>query len=663
MQGGAAGAGDGPPPSHAPVVTPAPLLDALLGPADLRKLDHAQLRQLAAEIRQRIKEVVSANGGHLASNLGTVELTIALHRVFDFSSDRLLWDVGHQAYPHKLLTGRAARFHTNRQKGGLSGFPDPKESPFDLAKVGHSSTAISTGVGVAEGYRRQALRRATVVVIGDGALTGGMAYEGLINAGQLGVDLIVVLNDNGQFIDAPTGALHRHLDRIRTGTLYQHLRRRFLAALQRLPAGRQIEKLAEQLEHAAHKAISPGYIFEDLGFRYFGPVDGHDLAATEEALRNVARLSGPVILHVLTKKGEGWEPSRRDPLKYHGPKGFNIDSGEFAPRPAARTYAQVYAETLCEIAARDERVVAITAAMPSGTALRQFAARFPDRMYDVGICEQHSFAFAQGLAIAGLRPFLAHYSTFAQRGYDQLFQEVCLARDLGIVITLDRAGLVGEDGETHQGLYDIAWSRCLPGLVLMAPRDGAMLAEMLRWCHEHRQGPQRAAGYLIRYPKDAVPAIDWGREPEPLALGRAEVLQVGDGPLMVWAYGAMVATAFAALRQLGELGRTVTLVDARFAKPFDSGLLAELAARHRLVLAAEDHALPGGFGSIVAEAVADLGLPLQLVRAGVRDELVPHATREQQLAEQGLDAAGLAARIRALLARPVAVIPFPRATA
>ncbi|MEK7411718.1 MAG: 1-deoxy-D-xylulose-5-phosphate synthase, partial [Planctomycetota bacterium] len=467
----------------------------------------------------------------MASNLGTVELTIALHRVFDFTSDRLLWDVGHQAYPHKLLTGRAARFDTNRQRGGISGFPDPHESPFDLAKVGHSSTAISTGVGVAEGYRHSSHRRATVVVVGDGALTGGMSYEGLINAGQFKSDMIVVLNDNGQFIDAPTGSLHTHLDRIRTGAMYQHLRERFLQTLKRLPAGVHMERLAEQLELAAHKAITPGYIFEDLGFRYFGPVDGHDLTIIEEALRNVSRLRGPILLHVLTKKGGGWVPAAADPLKYHGPKGFDLDTGAFRPKPSARTYSTVFAETLTELATEDDKVIGITAAMPSGTALRQFAVKFPTRMFDVGICEQHSFAFAQGLAIAGQRPFLAHYSTFAQRGYDQLFQEVCLQRDLGIVITLDRAGLVGEDGETHQGIYDIAWSRCLPGLVLMAPRDGVQLSAMLRWSHEHRLSEGRAAGYVIRYPKDEVPQVDWGIAAAPLELGRAEILCRGDGPL------------------------------------------------------------------------------------------------------------------------------------
>ena len=641
-------------------MTPAPLLDALISPADLRKLSRDELALLASEIRTRIKEVVSEHGGHLASNLGTVELTIALHRVFDFSSDRLLWDVGHQAYPHKLLTGRAARFHTNRQQGGISGFPDPKESPFDLAKVGHSSTAISTGVGVAEGYRHSEHSRATVVVIGDGALTGGMAYEGLINAGQLKSDLIVVLNDNGQFIDAPTGSLHHHLDRIRTGSMYQHLRTRFLDTLKKLPAGAQIEKLAEQLELAAHKAITPGYIFEDLGFRYFGPVDGHDLAATEEALVNVSRLKGPILLHVMTKKGGGWEPSVADPLKFHGPKGFDVDSGVFKPKPAPRTYSTVFSETLVDLASADQRVVAITAAMPSGTALRQFAKTHPERMFDVGICEQHSFAFAQGLAIAGMRPFLAHYSTFAQRGYDQLFQEVCLSRDLGIIIALDRAGVVGEDGETHHGIYDIAWSRCLPGLMLLAPRDGDDLSAMLRWADDHRQRPGRPAGYCIRYPKDEVPQTVWGVPSAPIELGKAQILRQGDGPLMVWAYGSAVKTCHEALVELGEAGRGVTLVDARFAKPLDIELLSDLAFDHAEILTVEDHTLPGGFGSIVAEAVADRNLRLRVHRAGLRDELIPHASREQQLAAHGLDKAGIVKRLKQILGIGTQVIPFTR---
>lgn len=635
---------------------PLPLLDGLLSPADLRKMGPAQLADLAGEMRHRMKEVVSDHGGHLASNLGTVELTIALHRVFDFTSDRILWDVGHQAYPHKLLTGRARNFHTNRQQGGLSGFPDPKESPFDIAKVGHSSTSISTGVGVAEGYRRAHLRRHTVVVIGDGALTGGMAFEGLINAGQLKSDLIVVLNDNGNFIDPPTGSLHAHLDRIRTGEMFGYLRHRFMQAIKRLPKGHDLERLAEHVEIAAHKLITPGYIFEDLGFSYFGPVDGHDIVAAEDLLRRVSRLKGPILVHVATRKGGGWRPAVEDPLKYHGPRGFDVDTGAFLPVPKkGRSYSQVFADALIELAREDGRVVGITAAMPSGTGLRQFAQTFPERMYDVGICEQHSFAFAQGLAVAGQLPVLAHYSTFAQRGFDQLFQEIVLQRDLGVVVTLDRAGLVGEDGETHQGLYDIAWGRCLPGLVLMAPKDGHELRAMLRWAHEDRQSHARAPGYLIRYPRDEVPELGWGlAAPTPIARGRAEIIRRGTAGapgagLMVWAYGAPVKTAWEALAELGDAAAGVTLVNARFAKPVDGTTLAALAADHGTVLTLEDHTLPGGFGAALAEEAADRGLVLRIVRGAVRDELVPHATRDQQLAAHGLDRAGVVERLRALL--------------
>jgi 1-deoxy-D-xylulose-5-phosphate synthase len=638
---------------------PLPLLDGLISPADLRTFTPAELAQLAAEIRFRIKEVVSQHGGHLSSNLGTVELTLALHRVFDFSSDRLLWDVGHQAYAHKLITGRAGVFDTNRQSGGISGFPDPKESSWDLAKVGHSSTAISTGVGVAEGYARQGQRRRTVVVVGDGALTGGMAFEGLINAGQLKSDLLVILNDNGNFIDAPVGSLHTHLDRIRTGKMYEHLRARFIKVLKRIPRGKGIEKFAEQLELAAHKLISPGYIFEDLGFRYFGPVDGHDLRATEDALQRVAQLHGPILLHVMTKKGGGWQPSQDDPLAFHGPKGFDVDTGYFHPRPKSRrTYSQVFADTMCELAREDARVVTITAAMPSGTALRSFAQHFPERMYDVGICEQHSFGFAEGLAISGLLPVLAHYSTFAQRGFDQLFQEIVVQRNLGVVITLDRAGLVGEDGETHQGLYDISWSRAFPGLVLMAPKDGVELSAMLRWTHQERQGPNRAAGYLLRYPKDEIPEIAWLQHP--LERGKAEVIRPGINAglaaragggdrLMIWAYGTLVRTAWEALEALGEVAADVTLVNARFAKPIDGALLRELALTHTHLLTLEDHALIGGFGSAVGEALTDAGLGLRLHRAGVVDELVAHASREQQLKDQGLNKEGVIARIKVIL--------------
>ena len=649
-------------------------LDSLLAPADLRKLSLAELTTLAGEMRLRIKETVSRHGGHLASNLGTVELTIALHRVFDFTSDRVLWDVGHQAYPHKLLTGRAQSFHTNRQQGGISGFPDPLESPFDLAKVGHSSTAISTGVGVAEGYRRQKHRRHTVVVVGDGALTGGMSFEGLINAGQLKSDVIVILNDNGNFIDPPTGSLHTHLDRIRTGTVFTNLHERFKSALKALPRGKYLKRLAEHIELVAHKLVSPGYIFEDLGFTYFGPVNGHDIAATEELLRRVQNRPGPLLVHVHTQKGGGWDPAIADPLKFHGPKSFDIDTG--APLPVvgtpakkSKTYSQVFADTVIELMRDDDKVIAITAAMPSGTGLRAVGQAFPDRMYDVGICEQHSFAFAEGLAISGLRPIIAHYSTFAQRGFDQIFQEMVVQRNLGIVLTLDRAGLVGEDGETHQGLYDIAYTRCFPGLALLAPKDGAELSAMVRWAEVERATPGRLAGYVIRYPKDEVPdCFTYQVPPAPIVLGKAEVVRAGlvpggvasDAPLMIWAYGAPVRTAWLALQELGAEAAGVTLVNARFAKPFDVALLTSLAKTHTQVLTLEDHALQAGFGSVVSEAIADAQLDLRLTRVGVRDELVAHASRDQQLAAQGLDVAGVVASIRRLLQVPAKTIPFVR---
>jgi len=626
-----------------------PLLATVLDPADLHGLDDPELAALGEEIRRFLRTAVSRTGGHLASNLGVVELTLALHRIFDFRSDRLLWDVGHQAYVHKLLTGRAQGFEKLRQRGGLSGFPDPKENPYDIAKVGHSSTAISTGVGLADGYRRRAHRRKTVVVVGDGALTGGMAFEGLINAGVSRSDLLVVLNDNGNFIDAPVGALHTYFDRVRSDGFYIRTRDRLLAILKRLPWGGSVERLAETAEAAARRLVSPGALFEDLGLRYFGPVDGHDRRALERMLKRVGRLRQPVIVHVHTRKGGGWKPAQDDPLTYHGPKGYDPDTGEFDDvAPGRPTYSKVFSATLADLADEDERILAVTAAMPTGTGLLKFAERHPERMIDVGICEQHSFAYVEGLILAGMKPVLAHYSTFAQRGYDQLFQEIVVQRDLGAVCTLDRAGLVGQDGETHQGLYDIAWSRCLPGTVLMSPRDGRELASMLRFALAEGDREERRACYLIRYPKEAVPA-DEDADPAPIALGRAEVLRRGEGPVMVWAYGAMVPRAAAALDELGEDGAAVVLVNARFAKPLDRELLAEHAAEHPHVVTIEDHALEGGFGSCVAEAVADLGLACTLHRCAVADELVAHGSREEQLADQGLDVPGLVARLRRIL--------------
>ncbi len=627
------------------------LLAAIAGPADLRKLDTNQLQVLAAEIRRCIRETVSRNGGHLASNLGVVELTLALHRVFDFASDRLLFDVGHQAYVHKLVTGRHAAFGSLRTRGGLSGFPSPEESPYDIVRVGHSSTAISTAIGLADGFQRRNLRRKTVVVVGDGSFTGGMVFEGMINGAENRPDLLVILNDNGTFIDQPVGALHAYFDRIRTNQYYLGLRDRMLRMLGRMPFGLTMERITETAESAARRLVSPGSLFEELGFRYFGPVDGHVREDLEDIFTRVAAMHEPVLIHVHTEKGGGWEPSAADPLAFHGPRNFCADTGVFFPRPEKRTtYSEVFSRTLCDLADEDPSLVAVTAAMPTGTGLSAFGERHPDRLIDVGICEQHSFGFVEGMCLAGLRPVLAHYSTFAQRGFDQLFQEICLQRRLGLVLVLDRAGLVGEDGETHQGIYDLAWSGCLPGTVLMAPKDGTELTAMLTWAHRQRLEEDPAAVYIIRYPKEGIPEYTWGLDaPTPIAHGRAEIIRRGAAPLMIWCYGVMLSRVWEALERLGPAGRDVTLVNARFAKPLDTELLAELAVDHPVVLTVEDHVLTGGFGSRVLTAASGFERPPIVRCRGVRDEPVAHATREQQLADHGLDTDALAAAIAAEL--------------
>ncbi len=630
------------------------LLDHIKQPADLRRLSVDDLRALSDEIRELIKETVSSGGGHLSSNLGVVELSIALHRVFDFASDRLLWDVGHQAYVHKILTGRSGDFKTNRQAGGISGFPDPQESQYDVAKVGHSSTAISTAVGVAEAQKRLGNKRKTVVVIGDGALTGGMAYEGLINAGDLQSDLLVVLNDNGNFIDAPVGAMHQYLDKIRTGKFYNRMRNRLKKMFRNSPAakGTGLSRLAEHVDQATHRLFAPSFIFEDLGFRYFGPVDGHDVQAVESALANLSELNRPVILHVLTKKGGGWEPSQQDPLTFHGPKGFDTETGSFhAKKSGGKTYSQIFSNTLTRLAEQDQRIIAITAAMPSGTGLLSFAQRFPDRMYDVGICEQHSFGFAEGLAICDLRPVLAHYSTFAQRGFDQFFQEFVVQRHLGVVLTLDRAGLVGQDGETHQGVYDIAWTRCMPGVVLMAPRDAETLEAMLEWAIKQKDtcADEAAAAYVIRYPKEIVPKHHWGLEKsKPIELGSSEQLRQGDGKLLIINYGALMSRVWDAIELLGDYGKHVSVIDARFAKPIDPAIVSAIDA-HEQTVTVEDHSIHGGFGSCVMEAMAAHGVVAPIHVLGVDDHLIAHASRDEQISDQGLDIDSLAKQFMGFL--------------
>jgi 1-deoxy-D-xylulose-5-phosphate synthase len=652
-------------------VSETPILDTIKGPEDVRKLAPEYLPRLADEIRRRITGVVNGTGGHLASNLGAVEITIALHRAFDFSHDRLVFDVGHQCYAHKLMTGRHERFETLRQKGGLSGFPSPAESPYDLFVTGHASTAISMALGLAAAGLGGPPRRA-VALVGDGSISGGLAFEGLNHAGHLGLDLLVVLNDNEMAISKTVGALSKHLSRLRLDPRYNELRRELAGIADKVPFLREVGHRAAEV--ALH-ALAPGGVFQDFGFRYIGPLDGHDVEELERTFRSARDLRGPVLIHVCTQKGRGYAPAAADPTAYHSasPARTVPVKAEPAAATAVRrahdgrvlslskgaaegllTFTEAMARKLCELGERDERVVAVTAAMPDGTGLSMCSQKWPDRCFDVGISEGHAVTFASGLARAGKRPVVAIYSSFLQRAYDSVFHDLCLQGGLGVTICIDRAGLVGSDGPTHHGLYDVAYLRTLPGIVLMSPRDGTELARMLEWAVD------QDCPVAIRYPRAKLPpaassgqrrgpdrAAEAGEERSPVELGRSEVLARGER-VAVFAYGALVNEAASSLRKLEGEGMRATLVNARFAKPLDEGLLKELAKGHECIVTVEEGALAGGFGSAVMEA-ADRGGwsgACRVRRLGVPDELIPHATRAEQLAELGLDAAGIERAVR-----------------
>lgn len=619
------------------------LLDTIGSPQDLRRLSVEDLVRLAQEIRALMTETVGTHGGHLASNLGVVELAIGLHRVFDFSVDHLVWDVGHQCYAHKILTGRRDAFRRLRTAGGASGFPNPAESPYDLFRTGHAGTSVSTALGLALAEKAAASDVRTVAVIGDGALGSGVALEGMNHAGDARANLIVILNDNQMAISETVGALARYLTRWRTAPGYDSLKQEVHDVLDRLPLGDSISRAIRTFKDAVKEAVVPDHVFEHFGFRCFGPVDGHDLDVLIESMEEMKRLDGPRLLHVHTQKGYGFEPAAASPATWHSAKPFTEKNGQILTasepdEPVTWTYAAV--DELIERAAEDKRIVAITAAMPEGTGLLRFAHRFPDRFLDVGICEQHAVALAAGLARGGLRPAVAVYSTFLQRAYDQLFQEVSL-QGLPVLLLVDRAGLVGADGPTHQGLYDLACLRHLPGWTLAAPADRAELAAMVRLALQ-ADGP-----WALRYPRDRVPERDFSAVPvEP---GRAAVVREGrDGALL--ALGSTVADAVAAADRLAEEGARLAVVSARFAKPVDDACLARLLDEQPWVLTLEDHAAPGGFGSAVLEAAEAHGLDARRVhRVAVPDAFVEHDTRAAQLAAAGLAVEPIVARLRTLI--------------
>ncbi|MGQ9778646.1 MAG: 1-deoxy-D-xylulose-5-phosphate synthase [Bacillota bacterium] len=620
------------------------ILSQIEDPRDLKKLSFKELELLAAELRQEIIRTVAQNGGHLASSLGAVELTIALHTVFESPRDKIVWDVGHQAYAHKLLTGRRESFATLRRFGGISGFPKPAESPHDIFAAGHSSTSISAALGLAIARDLAGEDYHVVAVIGDGALTGGLAFEGLSQAGHLGKDLIVVLNDNEMSIAPNVGAISlilRRLQRLRMNLNLHRLSLELEERLRRLPGlGSFTAQAMERLKDALKYLVIPGMFFEELGLSYFGPVDGHQIPAMQRAFREAIAHGGPVLVHVVTKKGRGYEPAERNPERFHSVGPFEWTTGRL-PKKQARTFTDVFGQALVELGEEDERLVAITAAMREGTGLSRFARRFPDRFFDVGIAESHAVTLAAGLATGGLRPVVAVYSTFLQRAYDQILHDVCL-QNLPVILALDRAGVVGEDGPTHHGLYDLAYLRHIPGITVMAPKDERELRQMLRTA--------LAAGVpaAIRYPKAVGLGLPLEKHPEVLPWGRAELLRDGHDVALI-ALGPMALLAEAAADHLAAQGISCAVVNARFVKPLDEQLILELARRTGRVVTVEEAALAGGFGSAVLELLAAHGLGGVRWRSlGFPDRFIEQGPREMLLERYGLSVQGICAAVEAL---------------
>ncbi len=608
-----------------------PLLESIRNPTDLRALPEASLPGVAAELRSFLINTVSQMGGHFAAGLGTVELTVALHYVFDTPDDKLVWDVGHQAYPHKVLTGRGDRLATIKQKDGLAPFPSRSESEYDTFGVGHSSTSVSAALGMALADRLKGGHRAHVAVIGDGAMTAGLAFEALNHAGSLDANLLVVLNDNDMSISENVGALSNYFARVLAGRLYQGIREGGKRVLRRIPAAWEFARRSE--EHLKGMVL-PGTMFEEMGLNYIGPVDGHDVVGLVRTLKLVRQARGPQFLHVVTKKGKGYAPAEADPIKWHGPGPFDPLKGEIRKeQPTGPSYTQVFGQWLCDAASADPAIVAITPAMREGSGLVEYSRRFAARYYDVGIAEQHAVTLAAGLACEGLKPVVAIYSSFLQRGYDQLIHDVAL-QNLPVTFALDRAGLVGGDGATHQGIFDLAYLRCIPNLVVMVPADENECRQMLQTAVE--SGRPAA----VRYPRGTGPGAEIVQELSTLPIGKGVILREGHSGLVIFAFGPMVSL----LRSVAE-ERDATLVNLRFVKPLDVELVLDLTHRHRLIVTAEENVLDGGAGSAVLEALADAGLHRPVLRLGIDDRFIEHGSRQDNLCAAGLDSATMRARI------------------
>jgi 1-deoxy-D-xylulose-5-phosphate synthase len=638
------------------------LLRSIDGPADLRKLGWAELDQLAAEMRLALRDIVTDRSAHFASNLGVVELCLALHRTFDFSRDRLIWDTGHQIYPHKLVTGRQTRFRSIRQRGGLMGYPNPNESPYDLFMTGHAGASLSTALGLTvgdglidrSGPRPEAPPRRTVAVIGDGALVSGIVFEAMNHAAELDPDLIVILNDNQMSISPRVGGIGQYLDKARMTSFYTEVKRDIHYVLNQLPVlGPRVNRVLGFMRDAAKGALVHGMLFEHLGFTYIGPIDGHDLPKLCDYFERLPEQAGPLLLHVLTEKGHGFEPASANPTAFHAPPPFHTVEGKVVKveaKPEGPSYTQHVANAVLAAAEGDGRVAAITAAMCEGTKLGEFRDRFPDRFFDVGICESHAVAFAAGLAKTGMRPIVAIYSTFMQRSFDQIFQELAL-QNLPVILCLDRAGLTGPDGPTHHGVFDVSYLRMFPNLTILAPGDALDVAPMIQFALE-QDGP-----VAIRYPK--APAQTVARSPAPIESGKAEVIRWGADGLFV-AFGAMLPSAIAAAELLARDGLDLGVVNARFAKPLDADTILGALDSVPMLVTVEEHVLAGGFGSALLEAAHQRGVDTRRIGcAAIGDAFVEHGPRSDLLMGLHLDPPGLAQCAREL-ARRLDLKPRPK---
>lgn len=613
------------------------ILDLIEKPQDINELDINQMNELAGEIRQVLVNSVAECGGHLAANLGVVELTIALHKVFDSPNDKIIWDVGHQSYVHKILTGRREEMKSLRKFGGISGFPKVEESEHDAYGTGHASTSISAALGMAIARDIKGGKNSVVAFIGDGALTGGVAFEALNHAGQEGRDLIVVLNDNEMSISKNVGAMSVHLNRLRTDPSYSRTKAEIETVLHKIPIiGPAIAKTALRFKDMVKFMVVPGKIFEELGFTYIGPVDGHDLSELSKVLGNARKMKGPVVIHTITQKGQGYEPALKNPRVFHGIGPFDIETGN-PFKKAIKTYTEVFGDFMLKQAAQDERLVAITAAMADGTGLAKFAQHYPERFFDVGICEQHAVTMAAGMARAGLRPVVAIYSTFLQRSYDQLIHDIALQK-LPVVLAVDRAGIVGEDGPTHHGIFDMSYIRSIPNFIFMAPADENELSNMLYTACQ-LNGP-----IAIRYPRGVGDGVPVNKDPETLSIGKGEIITEGDD-LTIVAIGRGVSLGKEVHEILHEQGINCRLINARFIKPLDKKLIIGTVLHNPRLVTIEDGCLAGGFGSAVVEVLSDEKIPADILRCGFHDEFIEHGKTELLFDFLDLDSPSIAEKI------------------